>query len=76
VTVLPLGTGLCMTGPLLSKKITYKTFFTFRNLLAIPAHFAFSDAQILLELLRFGFPKQKGVHSQITLFYPTFTVFF
>ena len=28
VTVLPFGTGICMTGPLLSKKITYKTFFS------------------------------------------------
>jgi hypothetical protein len=41
-----------MTGK--EKHIQCKTFFTVRDLLAIFGRFAFFDAQILLELLRFG----------------------
>ena len=35
MTVLPFGTGNCITGPLLSKKITYNIFLTVRCLLTV-----------------------------------------
>jgi hypothetical protein len=43
-----------MTGPLLSKKITYKTFLTVRWRLAILGRFEFLMAQILFEHFHFG----------------------
>jgi hypothetical protein len=49
----------------LSKKITCKTFLTVGNLLAILGRLAFSDAHILLELLRFGLIKGEGRQLQI-----------
>jgi hypothetical protein len=46
VTVLPFGTGICTTAPLLSKNITNKTFLSVRILLAMQGRLAFLVAQI------------------------------
>ena len=43
-----------MTGPLLSKKGTYKTFFTVRVRFAIIGRLAFLVSKIRLEHIRFG----------------------
>ena len=52
--VLPFGTGSCITGPLLSKKITYNTYLTVHCLLAILWGTTLLVAHTLLEHLPFG----------------------
>ena len=52
--VLPFGTGNCITGPFLSKEITYNTLLTVCCLLAILGCTAILVALTLLEQLRLG----------------------